>query len=178
MSEVITIEREGKHVNYRKVKRKAEVGELVLITQAGVSNGHHYREGDVFTVAIAWDGDEGVDTTVGYELFNRVYAVLEPLEAAQSQTAQTQADRIEAICNEVRDLLIRKNHDYGDSFSKQFEKYGILSGLIRKDDKMRRLETLISGEQAQVAESIEDTLLDDIGYGILTLVELRKKGGV
>jgi hypothetical protein len=87
----------------------------------------------------------------------------------------TQALRIESICNEVRDLLIRKNHDYGDSFSKQFTKYGVLSGMIRMDDKMRRLETLIGGEEAQVAESIEDTVADLAGYALLTLVELRKQ---
>jgi Nucleotide modification associated domain 1 len=94
-------------------------------------------------------------------------------ESATSNMVDSQADRIESVCNEVRDLLIRKNHDYGDSFSKQFEKYGVLSGMIRMDDKMRRLETLIGGEEAQVAESIEDTVADLAGYALLTLVELR-----
>ena len=92
-----------------------------------------------------------------------------------AEESPQQADRIEAVCNEVRDLLIRKNHDYGDSFSKQFAKYGVLSGMIRMDDKMRRLETLVGGEEAQVAESIEDTVADLAGYALLTLVELRKQ---
>ena len=95
-------------------------------------------------------------------------------EIVDEQLADTQSQRIESICNEVRDLLIRKNHDYGDSFSKQFEKYGVMSGMIRMDDKMRRLETLIGGEEAQVAESLEDTVADLAGYALLTLVELRK----
>ncbi|QNR70187.1 DUF1599 domain-containing protein [Paenibacillus peoriae] len=86
-----------------------------------------------------------------------------------------QDQRIEEICNEVESLLKRKNHDYGNSFSIQFEKYGILSALIRMDDKMRRLENLVQGSKAKVEESIEDTLLDQIGYGILALVELRKQ---
>jgi len=87
---------------------------------------------------------------------------------------ETQPDRIKDVCNDVRDLLIRKNHDYGDSFAKQYEKYGLMSSLIRMDDKLKRLETLHGGEQAQVAESIEDTLKDLAGYALLTLVELRK----
>lgn len=87
----------------------------------------------------------------------------------------TQAERIQTVCNEVSALLIRKNHDYGDSFSKQYAKYGLLSGLIRMDDKMRRLETLTGGSEAEVDESIEDTLLDLCGYALLTLVELRKQ---
>ncbi|MET3658498.1 DUF1599 domain-containing protein [Sporosarcina psychrophila] len=84
------------------------------------------------------------------------------------------ADRpaqIGAVCDKVRDLLIRKNHDYGDSFAQQYAKYGLQSALIRMDDKMRRLETLADGEQAQVAESIEDTLMDLAGYALLALVE-------
>jgi hypothetical protein len=96
-------------------------------------------------------------------------------EIIDEHHTDTQAERIESICNEVRDLLIRKNHDYGDSFSKQFAKYGVMSGMIRMDDKMRRLETLIGGEEAQVAESIEDSVADLAGYALLTLVELRKQ---
>jgi len=79
--------------------------------------------------------------------------------------------QIRAVCDKVRDLLIRKNHDYGDSFAQQYAKYGLQSALIRMDDKMRRLETLAGGEQAQVAESIEDTLMDLAGYALLALVE-------
>ena len=105
----------------------------------------------------------------------KVEAGLEPKEADEVDNGTTtQSERIESVCNEVRDLLIRKNHDYGDSFSKQFAKYGVMSGLIRMDDKIRRLETLVGGEEAQVSESIEDTIADLAGYALLTLVELRK----
>lgn len=76
-------------------------------------------------------------------------------------------------CDEIKHLLIRKNHDYGNSFSKQFEKYGLLSGIIRLDDKMSRLDTLIQNK-ALVNESIEDTVADIAGYAILLLIELRK----
>lgn len=89
-------------------------------------------------------------------------------------TQITQEQRIVTVSNEVRDTLIRKNRDYGDSFAKQFAKYGVLSGLIRMDDKMRRLENLVGGAEPNVDESIEDTLMDLAGYAQLTLVELRK----
>lgn len=105
---------------------------------------------------------------------HEVEQTINPKGQADAPNDQTQAERIEAVCNEVRDLLIRKNHDYGDSFSKQFAKYGVNSAMIRMDDKMRRLETLLSGEQAQVAESIEDSIADLAGYALLALVELRK----
>jgi hypothetical protein len=87
----------------------------------------------------------------------------------------TQEERIIAICDEVKALLIRKNRDYGDSFAKQFAKYGVLSGLIRLDDKLSRLDNLAAnGAEDSVGESVEDTLADLAGYGILTLLEIRK----
>jgi hypothetical protein len=88
----------------------------------------------------------------------------------------TQEERIAEICNELKALLISKNRDYNDSFSKQFAKYGVLSGLIRLDDKMSRLDNLVNGAKDSVGESVEDTLLDAAGYAVLTLVELRKAG--
>jgi hypothetical protein len=86
-----------------------------------------------------------------------------------------QEQRISTIADTVKETLIRKNRDYGDSFSKQFAKYGIMSGLIRMDDKMARLTNLATGAQANVDESVEDTLLDLAGYAILCVVELRKQ---
>jgi hypothetical protein len=84
---------------------------------------------------------------------------------------------IEQICDEVKALLIRKNRDYGSSFSKQYEKYGIMSGLIRMDDKLSRLTNLIHSKQQEVNdEGIDDTLRDLAGYAILTLVEFSKQG--
>ncbi|WP_336761455.1 nucleotide modification associated domain-containing protein [Paenibacillus sp. USHLN196] len=88
---------------------------------------------------------------------------------------KSQEQRIEDVCSEVEALLKKKNHDYGNSFSIQFEKYGVMSAMIRMDDKMRRLENLMKGNLAQVDESIEDTLIDLVGYGALALVELRKQ---
>lgn len=85
-----------------------------------------------------------------------------------------QVNAISGVCDEIKNLLIRKNHDYGNSFTKQYKKYGLLSGIIRLDDKMSRLDTLIK-KDAQVNESIEDTVADIAGYAILLLVELRKE---
>ena len=76
------------------------------------------------------------------------------------------------IANEIAETLEKKNHDYGDSFHKVYEKYGMLSTVIRLSDKIGRLETLLEAD-AQVDESIEDTLKDICGYCILTLKEVR-----
>jgi hypothetical protein len=88
---------------------------------------------------------------------------------------KSQEERIIEACDELKALLVRKNRDYGDSFAKQYGKYGIISGLIRMDDKMSRLTNLVNGGKDTVGESIEDTLLDNAGYAVMTLIEKRKE---
>jgi hypothetical protein len=83
----------------------------------------------------------------------------------------------EQICKELNDIYVRKNADYGNSFGEQFQEHGLVSAVIRLDDKMRRLKSLTK-QQAQVKdESIEDTLLDLCNYSLMTVIELRKQRG-
>lgn len=76
------------------------------------------------------------------------------------------------ICKELNNLYKIKNHDYGDSFGKGFKEYGIIMPIIRLEDKLSRLKTLIKAE-SKVDESIEDTLMDLANYAIMTLIELK-----
>ena len=90
----------------------------------------------------------------------------------------TNVKHYQQICDILNDIYKRKNHDYGDSFSKQFEEYGITSSVIRIEDKFLRLKQL-SKNKAQVKdESIEDTLLDLANYAIMTVMELEKEQGL
>jgi len=71
--------------------------------------------------------------------------------------------------------FIAKDSDYGDSFGKTFDKYGIVSALTRMSDKLNRLDNLASSNTTmQVDESIEDTLLDLANYAMLTYLEIHK----
>ena len=82
-----------------------------------------------------------------------------------------------AIMNRIVNLLVRKNHDYGNSFGDQLAEDGPIVFKIRMKDKISRLRTLLTpvspseaAPQSQVKdESIEDTLRDIIGYCILFL---------
>jgi len=77
------------------------------------------------------------------------------------------------IAEEISKLVADKNHDYGDAW----QRYGIFTPLIRINDKILRVKTLSSGEQALVAdEKIEDTLKDIIGYAALALLWLKENG--
>lgn len=80
------------------------------------------------------------------------------------------------IVTSLNDVYKRKNNDYGDSFGKSFEKYGITSALVRMEDKWNRLNSLAMGKEQMVAdEKITDTLLDLANYCIMTVMELEKR---
>lgn len=79
-----------------------------------------------------------------------------------------------AICSELNALYERKNHDYGDSFSRNYEEFGIVYPLIHLQEKLDRLKSLRKNVAMVEEESIEDTLLDLSNYAIMTVVERRK----
>ena len=82
----------------------------------------------------------------------------------------------ESLLRQIHDTYIKKNHDYGDSFSKSFKKYGLVAAMVRMEDKWNRLDNLASGAEQKVSdESIRDTLLDLAGYCIMTTMELDKQ---
>lgn len=83
------------------------------------------------------------------------------------------ADKVqlhEEICGSLTETYAKKNHDYGDSFA-QLRDRRPDAILVRLFDKYLRLETLMGGEDAQVSESIDDTLTDMANYCIMELIE-------
>ena len=83
------------------------------------------------------------------------------------------------ICDGLNNLYERKNKDYGDSFGKSFNEYGMTMSCIRLEDKLNRLKALTKpGAIQQVQdESIRDTLLDLANYSIMTVIELDRVSG-
>lgn len=77
-----------------------------------------------------------------------------------------------SILNEIKDTYIAKNADYGNSFEEQYKEHGLLSAVIRLDDKMRRLKQLSKNEVKVKSESVKDTLLDMANYAVMTVMEL------
>lgn len=82
------------------------------------------------------------------------------------------AERHQAILAAIHESYKRKNADYGDSFHKSYERFGLISPIVRMSDKMGRLETLCSKEAQVKEESIRDTLMDLANYCIMTVMEL------
>lgn len=78
-------------------------------------------------------------------------------------------------CVNLTDLQAKKNADYGDSFNRNVEEFGLLAALIPISNKFHRLSQLIKSQDAQIkTESIEDTLKDLACYAIMTINNLKK----
>lgn len=81
-------------------------------------------------------------------------------------------DRIERhkeLALTLNDIYKAKNYDYGDAFGESCDEFGPVAGLIRMNDKMNRLKSLINDnhEQKVSDESIKDTLLDLANYSLM-----------
>lgn len=86
--------------------------------------------------------------------------------------------RYTKIVNEMYEIYKAKNADYGDSVHDTFLKYGLLSFLVRMEDKISRLRSLtLKGKKEQRVknESILDTLQDLANYAILAIIELEEQ---
>lgn len=80
------------------------------------------------------------------------------------------------ILSELNALYEKKNADYGDSFHKSYEKYGLVMSNIRIGDKFNRFSTLIKRDVPDVKdETLRDTLMDLANYAIMTVMELDRE---
>ena len=71
----------------------------------------------------------------------------------------------------------RKNHDYGNSFEKSLDTFGLVAGIVRMNDKFERLASLNDpNKDAQIAsESLVDTLEDLSNYAAMAACWMKRK---
>jgi len=81
-------------------------------------------------------------------------------------------DEFKKITNEMIDIYIKKNSNYGNSFGEAFDKLGPISGITRLYDKMNRVIALTKGDNNNF-ESLEDTFIDMANYAIMNLIEIK-----
>lgn len=80
------------------------------------------------------------------------------------------------LCCYLSETYAKKNSDYGDSFHKSYERFGITAALVRMEDKWNRINNLAFKEDYLVRdESIKDTLLDLANYCLMTYLELEEE---
>ena len=81
------------------------------------------------------------------------------------------------LANQMTDLYARKNRDYGNSFDRSMDKFGLVVAAIRIGDKVNRLQSLVAkrGEAEVKDENMVDTFIDLACYAIMTLMWMEER---
>ena len=85
-----------------------------------------------------------------------------------------EAEAFKRIMQENFELYKRKNIDYGNSFTEQFQEFKMQSVIFRLQDKVSRVKQLSMNPQEVSDESLIDTLRDLSNYAVMTIIELEK----
>jgi hypothetical protein len=108
---------------------------------------------------------------------DRIRINLEVLEENDKKVEGTDKISLNSPANQFKDIAkgmietyVRKNHDYGNSFDKSLDKFGLVASVVRIGDKMNRIESLVQKKAMVQDESIRDTLLDMANYAIMTVM--------
>lgn len=93
-------------------------------------------------------------------------------EPQTPQVPKTFEEAIEIVQREARDLMVRKNKDYG---TKNITEFGEVGLVIRITDKINRLKHLVMGEQSRAVtgETVTDTWIDISNYSIIAVMIQR-----
>ena len=87
-------------------------------------------------------------------------------------TQEEKNEMFHKVVNRMANLYVKKNENYGNSFSKLYEDLGPVAGLVPLHNKLDRLTNLVRGGKNDF-ESIEDTLIDLANYAVMNLIEYR-----
>jgi len=79
------------------------------------------------------------------------------------------------IRDELSDILMCKQRDYGPGNIADFGEFGV---LVRVNDKVARLKNLLSQGQRPENESIDDTWKDIANYAVIALMVKRGYWGL
>lgn len=106
------------------------------------------------------------------------------MDTKETTLENDRAVQIFNVCQNLAELLIAKNRDYGDSAFKSPPLAPCLSAsaaiLVRMGDKIERLETLArkmanDDAIAVASETFEDTIVDLAGYCVLLLIATKER---
>lgn len=100
----------------------------------------------------------------------------EPLTLSTAVLDYPYVKRFRQITSEMADLYAKKNADYGNSFAKSIDEFGLVAGLVRLSDKWNRVCELIkkNGDPKVANESLMDTAIDGACYFVMLAMEIER----
>lgn len=119
------------------------------------------------------DRIEDVSNSLSLEEAEILYNIIQELNDMR-HIFGSESGEFRDITNSMIQTYQAKNQDYGNSFEKTLDRFGLVASIIRLSDKMNRIESLSQKKAKVESESIEDTLLDLANYAIMTVIWFRK----
>lgn len=85
-----------------------------------------------------------------------------------------ETNSFEEITKKMVETYKKKNKDYGNSFNKTLDEWGLFVSAIRLEDKLNRFKSYIQTGMYEVQdEGVKDTLIDLANYSIMTILYLN-----
>ena len=106
-----------------------------------------------------------------YVKFSKVRELLDQLDEPQAIDDTIKPINVQeftTLTQEMAQTYEAKNADYGNSFDKSLDEFGLVASLVRMTDKLNRAKQL-SQQEARVDESMRDTLMDLANYAVMTV---------
>lgn len=111
-------------------------------------------------------GDNTIDDTVAMLVAH----------SRKKEERQKDIHGYDAVLKEMKDTYERKNSDYGNSFEKTLNEFGLTPGIAQIYHKFERVKQLVKSPDAKVNESMRDSLLDMCNYIAMTVAWMDKEG--
>ena len=168
---------------FRRLAEAIGLRELIQISKKRCS----WREGDI---EINFDEVKDLGNFCELEIMDGTREQLmekakelglgEPIEIGYVQMMMSGEDRemehFEDVVNEqmaeLKEIMLKKHHDYGSQNLLNYRDKGV---LVRADDKLCRLKSLVWEGKSPENEKVNDTWIDLAGYSILALLLRNKK---
>lgn len=94
-------------------------------------------------------------------------------------TYDKKTEQFKSLVGDMVCTYIRKNKDYGNSFSSMRKQWGWSYPLIHLEEKLARVKSILidqDGKPSVTGEGAEDSLLDLAIYSVMTLLEIKEEG--
>jgi len=105
---------------------------------------------------------------VNYGIIALIQASL-PADAPAELSAEEAASRYELKAGEIEDLMLQKNHDYGEAWRDMSQQSFVDLILV----KLLRIKQILANEgKTTVSEGIDANFIDIVNYGIFALIRI------
>jgi len=127
---------------------------------------------------VSRNSDKGVDGMNKDMRLEKIMTAADEMRySVDLNTPISDRQKFEAVTDEAVDTYLQKNADYGASFEADLNEYkSVFPFAYEATKKLRRIKSLIGKDgKSKVKESIRDSIMDIVVYGIMAVMWLDSR---